>query len=920
MAPQSASSAKDSSAGELQQLREELGRLREYKAMAERDLEKMGIDLRAAQNQSWVSKRAEVRRRRAEKKKAKEAAKWAEVDKNRKWLREQRKRVGLPVNDPTPSPSEVAYRERVAEAKEKETAERLRNRVRRVSNQILVASAISKLYREVTTADHSGHNVPGVDPAAVLEHKPFDARSDGSLSTTEIMARSFRNWVNRERHNRYRGRSRSPSTVVASSRTTGSEDTPSGSPSVSSFTDDSAPAAAGVLGALALMYGLGAPDDAGNSDDDLSSLGSLHFTDSSGFEIDSDAKSSASSAPPKDSGKDLADKVASQFADMLSKTDLDKVQKELKEKAKVFQALQPNMTSKGGIQYPKKSKFPTWYEMNHGLKSENENYPTPNTTPTPNSTPTSNSTPSVPYTPVKPRPKPTKPGKNENQQMSPRAKYMRRRRRLPNRPPKPDRHIWDPTWWRINTKDYYDGVWAGKSEGQKQPEDKMETGFITWNEQEKRFPRLDERLRPKEVPGVSWDPLIIFDPATVDTHAWDPVNRAVVEADTGKREPLRLNPVTRHSLARWPTRNYSISKVPVQMPDIPPTTAKKQPLSSVTFSTAKNAKNMKAPTGSALGSGVLGAAKAGKQKGKQKGEKQGKKKGKKVTFDTPAPSSAVASVYYPLKSPTAQSFSRSPSDDQQKARAFPPPPTPYPDTPTVALYQHDDKYFPDDDSTPSTPFTPEAAPKEQELDAKLASFIQALRDGNESNDSGDSVKNENGKRPASSSLAGPPSPFRRKRSFAGPSHSEKENPAKSARTAYTAFPSPGLGEEYDEEELQTSHPALVKEYRDARAAVDRTAAYPTTPVHRAAAARLAAARSRLKAVLKQEATQNQSLLTRQAPLVSSLAGPKSAGGSGKKSVRFDVQREGGPSGGMRLGAKRAIGRYGATSARRGPFR
>ncbi|KAI0532967.1 hypothetical protein GGR58DRAFT_140084 [Xylaria digitata] len=886
MASQSASSDGDSSVDEVQQLREELNRLREYKAAAEHDLEQMGLDLRAARNQSWVSKRAELRRRKLEKKKAAEAAKWAEVDSNRQWLREQRKSVGLPVNDPTPSPSEAAYRERVAEAKEKATAEKLRNRVRRVSHQLLIAATIGKLYREVTTADHSGYNVPGADPAAVLEHRPFDARSDTSLSTTEAMARSFRNWANREKRNRFRARSRSPSTVVASSRTTGPEDTPSGSPSDSSFTDDSAPAA-GVLGALALMYGLGAPDedDANSGDDDdddgdeLSSLSSLVFS------VISDKTNAAAGNTPStyqpfaDAGKEIADKIAGQLTDILSSTDLDKFEQELKEKFKFFQTPSKGKGAAKG-KPPKKSGFPTWYEMNHGLKSENE---------AEEASQEQNAKAGSKHT------------KRDKKRKGRRSGYRRRPIRLPNRPAEPDRSVWDPTWWRVNTKDADDGVWAGKAAGQKQPKDKMETGFVKWTEQEKRFPHLNERLRLKEIRRVNptaqgWNP-IIFDPATADTHAWDPLNRAITEPKTGKREPLRLNPVTVHSLARWPKYNYLPSKDPVQMPDNPPVEVKKRPISSVTFSNAGAAKKKKT-TGWSPGSGLLGGAKG---------------KGKKVTFADVGPSAAVASVYYPLKSPIAQSFSKSQLDSQQDVQTYISPPTPYPDTPTVALYQHDEAYFPGEDGAAATQ---EAVSEEQEQDTKLATFLQGLRDGNGSEDAS---KNDNGKRPAPFAFVAPPISTRRKTGIGGASDSEKENTVKAPSTIDVTKKGDlklRLTEEYADEELQTAHPSFVSEYQAARAAVDHS---PTTSAHRAATARLEAAQSRLKAVLKEETAQKKSWLARRGPLFSSLAKPRSASSGEKKSVRFDIQREG-PSGGMMRGAQRAIGRYGATSSRRGPFR
>ncbi|TGJ84318.1 hypothetical protein E0Z10_g4450 [Xylaria hypoxylon] len=988
MASQSTSNVGEPMADEVQELMNELARLQEYKAVAEYNLEQMGLDLEAAQKQGWVSKRAKVRRARVEKKKATHAARWAEVNSNRQWLREKRKKLGLPVHDPTPTPSEAAYIDRVAEAKAKEGAEKLRNRVRRLSHQLLLAAAIGKQYREATLADHSGHNAPGANPATVLAYKPFDARSDTSMSTTEAMARSFRNWANREKTNRFRPRSHSPSTVVASSRTTGPEDTPSGSSSDSSFTDDYAD---GVLGALALVNGSGFPDedDSDFDDDDEEGLTSLSLGDISD-EIKATAGAMLATAEDSaDNQGDWADKLAKYVADILttpSDDDLIALGKSFEAVIKSIQ-IPPNPKGAADKYSSKKNKktakkitktnktnvsgFPTWYEMNHGIKTEEEAIAEMKKQEQKNK-------------------KASKLLKWERRQKrkqkrlaslpkSSKPKSKKRSSRKPNRPAAPDQSVWDPTWWQVNTEDPDDGAWAGKSEARTQPTDDVETGFVTWAEQEKRFPRLDERLRLHEIPPMN---PIIFDPAMADTHAWDPINRAITEPKTGKREPLHLNPVTMHSLGRWSEYGYVPSKVPVQMPDNPPTEVKKRPLSSVTFSMGANSQNKKA-----AGSSLLGGANGN---------------AKKVSFtltettktepvDFTNPSAAVASVHYPLKSPTAQSISKSQPGGQHDAQTYPVggvfstvsglrtpsgPPTPYPrgpDTPTVALYNHGGIYsLGGGDATALK----ESELRELERDQRLAAFVQGFRtDGKGKGNS----KNDNGKRPATPRVpVEPPSLVKRRKT--GASDREKENTAKVASIVKTPKVADaakkegldlGLARKYDEEELQTAHPSLMSEYVAARAALERSAGYPTTTVHKAAAVRFEAARSRLKAALNEESAQKSaqvwqvgrardavdaevkkplwdqqvhplSSLVRpkavgdgqnknkhlweqqQAYPLSSLARPRPVGGDGeKKSVRFELQREGGPSDGMRDGARRALGRYGATSSRRGmlgPFR
>ena len=67
-----------------------------------------------------MSKRAAVRKQQRDKKRAiakraADEAKEAQADEDRKWLREQRQKAGLPVDEP----SEKAYLERVAEAARK---------------------------------------------------------------------------------------------------------------------------------------------------------------------------------------------------------------------------------------------------------------------------------------------------------------------------------------------------------------------------------------------------------------------------------------------------------------------------------------------------------------------------------------------------------------------------------------------------------------------------------------------------------------------------------------------------------------------------------------------------------------------------------------------------------------------------------
>ncbi|KAI0415400.1 hypothetical protein F5X98DRAFT_218250 [Xylaria grammica] len=904
-------------ADEVQQLRDEVARLRAYKAAVGNNLDQMGLDLDAAREQGWVSKRAEIRASRREKKNAAQAVRWEEADSNRRWIREYRKEIGLPVDDPTPTPSEAAYRERIAEAKEKDTAIKLRNRSRRLSQELLLAAAIGKQYREATTADHSGHNVPGTDPAVELNYKPSDARSETSMSTTEAMARSFRNWANREKANRFRSRSHSPDTAIVSSR------------SDSPLANERDPSSR-ILGALGLIYGP-EPEDESDSDfaddDDEDGLTSLTPSDISDQVKATVGAMLATAENATDNQGDWADKLAEYTVNILNTpSGADSAVKPVTNgpnpEGCANQESGRSRTVKKPSRGSKPSGFPTWYEINNGAKPERElKERLKNENPVPMNFGAA-----------------VKRGRKQKKQKKQKATLPKRSKpqsekwssRKPNRPAAPDQSTWDPTWWRVNTEDADDGIWADKPKEYKQPTDKMETGFVTWAEQERRFPYLDDQLRLHRVPTAN---SIIFDPATVDTHIWDPINRAVTEPKTGKREPLRLSPVTTLSLGRF-LIDYVPSKDPPQLPDNPPVEEKKRPLSTVKYSMPESA-NKRRVASSGLGSGLLGGSNGGNNRVSFAPTETTKRNPTVYTN----PTAAVASVHYPLKSPAAQSISKFQPDDRHDAqpypsvggfsavsslRAPPGPPTPYPghvDTPTVALYKHAEL---DSVSEHDAEAATEAAPSEQERVKKLDDFIRGLHDG------GDSSKNENGKRPAPHASLQPPSVKR-----AGVVRNwGKENVASRANAAKKEGVDLGLARKYGEEELKTAHPLLMSEYVAARTAVDRSAAYPTTAVHLTATARLETARSRLKAAVSGEPVPESPELkkarvaggpgpknapwTQKNRPVSSLAKPKGAAGSGKKAVRFQVQHEG-PSDGMRDGARRALGRFGATSRRRGSF-
>ncbi|KAI0491253.1 hypothetical protein F4859DRAFT_40274 [Xylaria cf. heliscus] len=928
-----------------------------------------------------------------------------------------------------------------------------------MSHQLLIAAAIGKQFREITMADHSGHVVPGgADPTVPLRYRPFDARSETSLSTTEAMARSFRNWANREKRNRFRSRSHSPETVALSSRTTGPEDSPSGSSSDSSLTDDDAPPAdgpgiAGPVALRAVVYDpLSDEDDILEAGDELGGLADLDFDDVSD-EVMATAYAMLAAAEHAQGKGDWADTLAETVLKILlaeepitpsttpspdgslslssgSDTDTDadkdieppvlywnseaetassdtdsniKLQQEVKKALKNFKivpgskkhgnakkqtmkatAPQPKHSSNKymGIKglSGKKGGEKTQTEILQGVQKaikhlnkqqQKQQQATPEKSPasflqpkpkdptktTPTKTtptkaaptkaaptkaaptkaaptkaaptkaaptkaaPTKSKVPGggkVAIEPVKqqpppPSPPPPPPPPNKGPTVPPGTPDPDDGKgpshRAPHKPAAPIQSVYDPTWWRVNHRDPDDGLWASEVLPPKQPTDKMETGFVTWAEQETRFPRLDSRLKLQYLPNA-----VIFEPWNVDNQTWDPLNRAITEPKTGARMPVRLGPATVHSLARWRASEFGIeySLDPVRQPDNPSVEDKKRPLPSTTLSKPKgtttkkkkktggaawnqnNNSNNNTTTSNNKGSGTATATGIGTGTGKGKNVSfaSGVKANMALaTEETPIASTnnpaAVASVFYPLKSPNATSISKSHPGGQNESAypsgyaavasssGVPGPSTLYPhyqtETPTVALYEHSSATTSTSTSTSSSSsFTSEEDSSGDEQDGKPAPFLQELH--------AVVTPNTNGKRIAGEEeLAGPPTKKRQttttttdfapppaagfagSSSSGGSSDSEKEN---------------GVGSSAELEAFE----AVAKEFL-----------------------------ARHQGASGQDADK---------PFLS-----PASGGAAKKSVRFDVNE--GPSPGMRYGARRALGRYGLTSLRRGqlgPYR
>ncbi|KAI1164363.1 hypothetical protein F5B18DRAFT_616112 [Nemania serpens] len=808
-------------------------------------------------------------------------------------------------------------------------------------------------------ADHSGHVVPGADPAVPLQYRPFDARSDTSLTTTAAMARSFRNWVSREKAGRLRSRSNTPEIVVLGSRTTGPEDTPSGSRKDVVLADDDAAGIAGPTALRAIIHDAAFTDedDSGSdADDDYTGFTGLDANDVSD-EVMATAYSMLTTARNIDHGEGhWADILASNIlrfllhnnpAHPMSGSDSDagdwdahnNFPDEVKAALERFH-LYPNPIKAANQKGKIKTEVGPDDEqagINIGLdprRGANGEYDRQNR------------------------------NRGTGRQQMHKTRRTRKKDRQPNKPANPRQSVWDPTWWRINTKDPDDGVWARKlAAAHKQPTDKMETGFITWAEQEAKFPRLDARLRLHNVRGAR--PTII-NHSTSDTQVWDLLNRMVVEPRTGTRSPLHLNPVTTHSLARWTMDRYGdgFSLDPIQLPDNPPMDDKKRPIPPATRSQSQGATNGK---GKGAGKKVAFASAA---------RIEIPTKGTPVESADESSSAIVASIHYPLRSPIATSISRPHPGGQHDTarpdapstsyaafsnirRSLPGPPTPYPrvvpDTPTVALYENGAASWNGDAlSAVEEKADEEVEPREDEdRDRGLAAFSQ---DPHTSGGSGTGGSNENKKKRALELdlqiLAGPSR--KKRRAVADDSVDAESKEAERIKEAAAVerepephhvyagnevFPyeewewesAPGDKEEEeegpvlpDDQQQQQVYP-LTPEQWDAFLRDDAAAAMPE-PGPEPGAQEVYDTEDNTQLVtdpvLSQELNgpdDGVNLMTAHA-MVDDAATTHGGGGGGggeKKSVRFQLPA--GPSPGMRFGARRALGRYGRTALRLGPL-
>ncbi|KAI1631345.1 hypothetical protein F4809DRAFT_177157 [Biscogniauxia mediterranea] len=209
---------------ELEQTRDTLRRTQKYLAKARKDLIDLGVDVEVYKQEGWVSTRARKRRERRQKLLEKEAAEDEIRATERRRLRGELKKLGEWVT-PSPTASEAERNEQNQLISDQLRLASYKDRIRRSSAQLLIASAVGYQYRETTVAMRSGKLVDGADPAIPRRYRAFENRRTSSLSSTEFAARAFKNWINREKDLRGRSRSRSPSTVGPSSRSSSTSTT-----------------------------------------------------------------------------------------------------------------------------------------------------------------------------------------------------------------------------------------------------------------------------------------------------------------------------------------------------------------------------------------------------------------------------------------------------------------------------------------------------------------------------------------------------------------------------------------------------------------------------------------------------------------------------------------------------------------------
>ncbi|KAI1349514.1 hypothetical protein F5Y01DRAFT_288906 [Xylaria sp. FL0043] len=495
-------------------------------------------------------------------------------------------------------------------------AQTLRDRVRRASHQLLIAAAIGKQFRKVTGADRSGHNAPGAD---------VEAHSEKGLTTTAAMARAFRNWANQEKayRARFRSPSSSPPAVALGGQTAGPGAITIESRSGSALAGDDA----GVAAAMSLIYDdkFWDEDDVENSgdededEDDVCGLASLSFNDVSD-EIKLTAYAMLAAVENNQDGRqDWADLLATKVLKYLSPTPTTS---SVEKGPRLDSGDRPDDSShnqKTGPGYWKTmSTVPKWpgnttgkerasRSPNFGLDESKSTMKFPNRQAQHLPNPAS----------LGATPRPFGKGKGIGMKSDTTLSLMGRE------------------YWQVGEDD--GKKWSAK------PTDAMETGFVTWEEQERRFPRLDDRLRMREVGNRLKQPTI-YNPETVDTEVWDPFNRAIAEAKTGKREPLHLNAITMLSLDRWMAsgRGIDFPRIPIPQPPNPSVAEKKRPLPFSMLSRGVKTEEGKKKT-PGKGAGLVGGSL------KLKGITR-----KKVAF-----SATPTKLSTPLGSPTAQYPSRS---------------------------------------------------------------------------------------------------------------------------------------------------------------------------------------------------------------------------------------------------------------------
>ncbi|KAI5919104.1 hypothetical protein F4810DRAFT_724909 [Camillea tinctor] len=509
----------DPDQSELEKTRETLRLTKKYLAKAKKDLADLAVNVEAYKQESWVTTRARKRRERRQKLLKRERDREEAQAEDRRRTRQQLKELGEWVT-PSPTTSEADRNAQNRLISEQMRLASYKDRIRRTSAQLLIASAVGYQWRETTVAMQSGKLVPGADPAIPRYYRAFENRRTSSLSSTEFTARAFKNWINREKDLRGRSRSRSPSTVRMSSRS---------STTTSSSSGDSGFGFGNIFGNPS------SPDNSSH----YSGVGDL-FGDSS----------TSSSGGSGDGSGDSGDEVSAMMAVAHETFDPDEFNSDTLIVAQAMMAQATTLPGPGSWM----SKLASLFGMKKSKLTSSKNAKTK----IPLSSKNFQKTFAALFKNLCP-PTEDNPCGGKNGPSS----------RPPNKPPPRHRAVYDPKLWGqlFNNNDQMlvdevlgQGAFASLGNSQAPPD--VETGWLTWDQSEERYPTLDKTLFLHKLKRDA--------PEGQKGGVWNALHKVLRESKLplAQRKPLPLGPTTVLALQGLPLSKDTdmYSTVPLNLP------------------------------------------------------------------------------------------------------------------------------------------------------------------------------------------------------------------------------------------------------------------------------------------------------------------------------------------------------------------